>query len=89
MLKIREVIVVEGRCDVSALKRVVDAVILETGGFAIFNDRQKQKLLRRLAESRGLIVLTDSDGGEKRCKVVWGGGLKDDSADCGLVTFVP
>ncbi len=62
MLKIREVIVVEGRCDVSALKRVVDAVILETGGFAIFNDRQKQKLLRRLAESRGLIVLTDSDG---------------------------
>ena len=35
------------------------------------------------------IVLTDSDGGEKRCCVVWGGGLKDDSADCGLVTLVP
>ena len=35
------------------------------------------------------IVLTDSDGGEKRCRVVWGGGLKDDSADCGLVTLVP
>ena len=35
------------------------------------------------------IVLTDADGGEKRCSVVWGGGLKDDSADCGLVTLVP
>ena len=32
---------------------------------------------------------TDADGGERRCSVVWGGGLKDDSADCGLVTLVP
>ena len=35
------------------------------------------------------VVLTDADGGERRCSVVWGGGLKDDSADCGLVTLVP
>lgn len=62
MLKIKEVIVVEGRYDKNALSQVVDAVILETGGFAIFNDGQKQKLLRTMAERRGLIVLTDSDG---------------------------
>ena len=62
MLTIKEVIVVEGRYDKNALRQVVDAVILETGGFAIFNDRQKQKLLRTMAERRGLIVLTDSDG---------------------------
>ena len=62
MLKVEEVIVVEGRYDKNALSQVVDAVILETGGFGIFNDRQKQKLLRTLAEKRGLIVLTDSDG---------------------------
>ena len=62
MLKIREVIVVEGRYDKITLSQVVDAVILETGGFGIFNDRQKQKLLRTLAGSRGLIVLTDPDG---------------------------
>ena len=62
MLSIKEVIVVEGRYDKNALSQVVDAVILETDGFGIFNDRQKQKLLRRMAESRGLIVLTDSDG---------------------------
>ena len=62
MHKIREVIIVEGRYDKNTLSQLVDAVILETSGFGIFNDRQKQKLLRTLAESRGLIVLTDSDG---------------------------
>ena len=62
MYKIREVILVEGRYDKNTLSQLVDAVILETSGFGIFNDKQKQKLLRTLAESRGLIVLTDSDG---------------------------
>ncbi len=62
MEKIKEVIVVEGRYDKNALSQVVDAVILETSGFGIFKDSQKQKLLRTLADSRGLIVLTDPDG---------------------------
>lgn len=62
MPKVREVIVVEGRYDKNALSQVVDAVILETAGFGIFKDRQKQKLLRTLSETRGLIVLTDPDG---------------------------
>ena len=62
VLKIKEVIVVEGRYDKNTLSQVVDAVILETAGFGIFHDRQKQKLLRTMAETRGLIVLTDSDG---------------------------
>ena len=62
MRKVREVIVVEGRYDKNALSQVVDAVVLETGGFSVFNDRQKQRLLRSLAEKLGLIVLTDSDG---------------------------
>ncbi len=59
---VREVIVVEGRYDKNSLSQVVDAVIIETSGFGIFNNSQKQKLLRKMAESRGLIVLTDSDG---------------------------
>lgn len=62
MRRIREVIVVEGRYDRNALSQVVDAVILETSGFGIFNDREKLALLRRIADERGLIVLTDSDG---------------------------
>ena len=62
MRKIREVVIVEGRYDKNTLSQVVDAVILETSGFGIFNDREKRKLLQTLAEKRGLIVLTDSDG---------------------------
>ncbi len=62
MHRVKEVIVVEGRYDKNTLSQLVDAVIIETSGFGIFNDAQKQKLLRRLAQERGLVVLTDSDG---------------------------
>ena len=62
MQSVKEVIVVEGRYDKNALCQVVDAIVIETAGFGIFNDRQKQKLLRRMAEANGLIVLTDPDG---------------------------
>ena len=60
--KIREVIVVEGRYDHNTLAQVVDAKVVELGGFAVFHDAEKLALLRRLAETRGLILLTDSDG---------------------------
>ncbi len=60
--KIREVIVVEGRYDKNALSQVVDGVIVETGGFAVFNQKERVQFFRRLAEKRGLILLTDSDG---------------------------
>ena len=62
MIAVKEVILVEGRYDKNTLSQIVDAVILETSGFGIFHDRQKQQLLRSLAEKRGLVVLTDSDG---------------------------
>ena len=62
MHSVKEVIVVEGRYDKNTLSQIVDAVIIETPGFGIFNDAQKQKLLRTMAQARGLVVLTDSDG---------------------------
>ena len=62
MRRIKEVIVVEGRYDKNTLSQIVDAVILETAGFGIFHDAAKRHLLKTLAETRGLIVLTDSDG---------------------------
>ena len=62
MLKIREAIVVEGRYDINTLSQIVDAPILETSGFSIFKDKEQMSLLRRVAERRGLIVFTDSDG---------------------------
>lgn len=53
---------VEGRYDKNTLSQIVDAAIIETSGFGVFNNREKQQLLRTLAQKRGLIILTDSDG---------------------------
>ncbi len=62
MVKIREAIVVEGRYDKNTLSQIVDAPILETAGFGIMKDKALLSLLRRVAQTRGLIVFTDSDG---------------------------
>ena len=62
MIKIREAIVVEGRYDKNTLSQIVDAPILETSGFGIMNDKAQLSLLRKVAQTRGLIVFTDSDG---------------------------
>ena len=62
MVKIKEAIVVEGRYDKNTLSQIVDAPILETSGFGIFKDKEQLRLLRRVAEIRGLIVFTDADG---------------------------
>ncbi len=62
MVKIKEVIVVEGRYDKNTLSQILDATILETKGFGIFKDKERMRLLRQAAEKRGLIVLTDADG---------------------------
>lgn len=62
MIRIKEVIVVEGRYDKNTLSQLIDGTIIETEGFGIFSNKEKLALLRRLAEKRGLLVLTDSDG---------------------------
>lgn len=62
MHKISEVIIVEGRYDKNTLSQIVDATIIETNGFGIFNDKEKQQLLKTIAEKRGIIVMTDPDG---------------------------
>lgn len=61
MLKTEKVIVVEGKYDAIRLANIVDAAIIRTDGFGVFNDEEKQELLRTLAEKRGLLVLTDGD----------------------------
>ena len=62
MVKIKEAIVVEGRYDRNTLSQIVDATIFETNGFGIFKNKEQMALLRTVAQKRGLIVLTDSDG---------------------------
>lgn len=59
--RVREVIVVEGRYDKNTVSQAVDAAIIETEGFGVFSDREKLELIRRLAEKRGVVILTDPD----------------------------
>lgn len=59
---VRETIIVEGRYDVNTLAQCVNAHIVETSGFGIFNNTEKRRLIDRLAKKNGIIVLTDSDG---------------------------
>lgn len=62
MIKLRQAIVVEGRYDKNTLSQLVDAPIFETNGFGVMKNRELLGFLRRVAQTRGLIVLTDSDG---------------------------
>ena len=66
-VKISLPIVVEGRYDKSSLSGFIDGTVITTGGFSIFNNKEKQALIRRLA-AKGIIVLTDSDGGGKQIR---------------------
>lgn len=61
MIKINQAVIVEGKYDKIRLETVIDAPIITTDGFGIFNDKQKQSLIRKIAEKRGIVILTDSD----------------------------
>jgi len=61
-IKVQEVIIVEGKYDLNAIKQVVDGIVLTTEGFGIFRNQEKMELIRKMAETRGVVVLTDSDG---------------------------
>ena len=60
-LRIRQVLVVEGKYDAAALAGVVDGLILTTDGFGIYKDKETQALLKELGRARGVILLTDPD----------------------------
>ena len=61
MIKIKQAVIVEGKYDKIKVSNILDTLIIETDGFGIFKDKNKQKLIRRLAEARGILILTDSD----------------------------
>lgn len=62
MIQIREAIIVEGRYDINTVKQLVDTIVLETGGFRIFKEKERLSMFRRIAQKRGVLILTDSDG---------------------------
>lgn len=61
MIRLAQAVVVEGAYDKIRLSTVVDALIIPVDGFHIFKDPQTVALLRKLAVTRGIIILTDSD----------------------------
>ena len=68
MLKIKQTIIVEGKYDKIKLKSVVDANIITTDGFRIYNDSEKRALIKNIAEKTGIIILTDSDSAGRRLR---------------------
>ena len=75
--KIKYPIIVEGKYDKNTLSQIFDCTVIVTGGFGIFNAKEKQALIRRIAEA-GVIVLTDSDGGGKQIRSFLSGILPKD-----------
>ena len=60
-IKLSQAVIVEGKYDKIKLSGFLDAFIIETNGFAIFKDKQKLSFVKRIANERGIIILTDSD----------------------------
>jgi len=60
-MKTDKIIVVEGKYDAAAVKRVCDATVVETNGFGLFKNKELKSFIRKYAEKRGIIILTDSD----------------------------
>jgi len=78
MIHINETVIVEGKYDKIKLASLIDAVIIETNGFSIFNDREKLKLIRRLADKNGVLIITDSDAAGFKIRHYLGGALPRD-----------
>lgn len=62
MIKLDQVIVVEGKYDKIKVGQIFDTEIITTDGFGIFKNDKKLEYMRRVAQKRGIIILTDSDG---------------------------
>ena len=60
-LELREAVIVEGRYDKIKLSEFISTPIFETGGFRVFKDKEKQELIRAVAQRRGILIMTDVD----------------------------
>jgi ribonuclease M5 len=67
-LQITQAVIVEGKCDKAVLENVIDAVIIPVNGFGIYKDKAKLALIRRYAQSGGVILLTDSDNAGRQIR---------------------
>lgn len=61
-LKIDIPIIVEGKYDLIKLQSIIDGTFIKTDGFALFKSDETKEYIRKLAQKKGIIVFTDSDG---------------------------
>lgn len=89
MVRIQEAIVVEGKYDKNTLRQIVDTAVFTTGGFGVMGDRAMLSFLRTVAETRGLIILTDSDGAGFVIRNYLKGALPKDKVRHAYIPDVP
>lgn len=83
MIKIKQAVLVEGKYDKIRLSNIVDAVIIPVHGFSVYRDRETAELIKTLAKTTGIVILTDSDSAGFQIR----GKIKD-LASGGSVTHV-
>lgn len=66
-IKIKEIIIVEGRDDITAIKRVVDAHIIALNGFSALSKKTINKIVN-LSKENELILFTDPDYAGKKIR---------------------
>lgn len=78
MIKIKQAVIVEGKYDKIRLSNIIDAVIVPVHGFSIYRDRETAELIKYLARTTGIVILTDSDSAgfqiRNKIKSLAGGG---------------
>ena len=78
MIKINQAVIVEGKYDKIKLSSIIDGLIIETNGFSVFKDKEKQRLIRRLADEKGILIMTDSDSAGFKIRSFLGGSIPSD-----------
>ncbi|MGN0979263.1 MAG: toprim domain-containing protein [Candidatus Avoscillospira sp.] len=89
MIKLKEALVVEGKYDKNKLKQLVDAPVFTTEGFGVMGDKAMLGFLRTVAETRGLIILTDSDGAGFVIRNYLKGALPKDKVKHAYIPDIP
>ncbi len=77
MLKIKETVIVEGKYDKIKLSSILDALIITTDGFGIFKNKENLELIRKMAKTNGIVILTDSDSAGFKIRSYIKGSIKE------------
>ncbi|MCH5192809.1 MAG: DUF4093 domain-containing protein [Oscillospiraceae bacterium] len=77
MLKVKEAVIVEGKYDKIKLSSVIDGVIIPTGGFSVFKNRETLEIIRYFAKKTGIIILTDSDSAGFKIRSYLKGAIRE------------